>query len=252
MRLDVLGSSGSHTGPGSVCSGYLLRTASTTLLLDAGNGSTARLHALVDLDEVDAILVSHRHVDHCVDLLGLHYARRSTGGDPIPVYAPAGTLDALAAVAGHEAAPWRFRDSFDLHDVAPGDRLRLGDVDVELHHAVHTVPAVSMRCSDGTSTLTYSGDTAGGDELLAAALGADAFLCEATWQGDADAYPSGIHLTARDAGSHAAAAGVGRLLLTHIRGGLDRERSVSEARETFGGDVTAVQDGDVVPVEVVP
>lgn len=244
MRLDVLGSSGSHTGPDSVCSGYLLRTQGATILVDAGNGSTARLQGLVELVDLDAVVISHRHVDHCADLIGMHHALRSIGGGGIPLYAPAGVREVLATVAGQEA-PYDFRDSFTPHEVTAGDRVTIGDVTAVFHHAVHTVPAVSVRFDDGRTDLVYSGDTAGGEELLTAARGATAFLCEATWQGDIEAYPPGIHLTARDAGRHATQAAVGRLLLTHVAGLLDRDVTRAEAGETFAGRLDVVRDGDV-------
>jgi ribonuclease BN (tRNA processing enzyme) len=88
----------------------------------------------------------------------------------------------------------------------------------------------------------YSSDSAGGEGLRDFARGADLFLCEATWQGDADRYPEGLHLTARDAGRLATAADVDRLVLTHILGSLDRELSRAEAAETFDGELEVAQD----------
>ena len=76
IDITVLGCSGSHTGPGSVCSGYLYETDSASVMVEAGNGSSANLQLYTSLADLDGIVVSHRHVDHCIDLIGMYYALR--------------------------------------------------------------------------------------------------------------------------------------------------------------------------------
>jgi ribonuclease BN (tRNA processing enzyme) len=87
--VTVLGCSGSHTGPGRACSGYLVRADGAQLLVDCGNGSTANLQRVTRPEDLDAILITHRHVDHCVDLIGMFYALRfhPKGPQPIELYA---------------------------------------------------------------------------------------------------------------------------------------------------------------------
>lgn len=249
MRLTVLGSSGTFTSANSVCSGYLVRTDTTSVLVDAGNGSTANLQAVLDLVDLDAIVISHQHADHCVDLIGLHHAVRARGDRArgIRLYAPAEVATFLAQLTSREA-PYVFEDSFEIQHVQAGDMFTVGDVRVRLFPSIHPVPTLSMRIESEGRVLTYSADSAGGADLVEAARGADLFLCEATWQGDAVTYPPGIHLTARDAGNVATAAGVDRLMLTHIAGNLDREVSRREATETFAGPVELAHD--LLTVEV--
>ena len=249
MRLTVLGSSGTSTGPGSVCSGYLVRTASTNVLVDAGNGSTANLQLEIGLEELDAVVISHRHADHCVDLIGLHHAVRARGGAAVgvPLYAAPGVVEALAGLTSREA-PDVFEDSFDAHTVHAGEELLIGDLRIELFESEHPPPTLSMRIRGDGRVLTYSADSAGGPQLVAAARGADLFLCEATWQGAAEDHPPGIHLTAEAAGRVAATAEVDRLLLTHIAGHLDREVSRAEAAATFGREVELATDRLTVEV----
>lgn len=243
MQLTVLGSSGSYPSAGSVCSGYLVRTGTTTVMLDAGNGSTSNLRQVADLADLDAIVVSHRHADHCVDLIGLHHAIRGADGalGPIPLYAHPSVIDVIGGLTSAEA-PYAFADSFAIHHVEAGDELTIGDLRVQLFASVHTAPTVSMRCAAEGRVLTYSADSAGGDQLVAAARDADLLLCEATWQGDAADYPGGVHLTAAQAGEVASAAGARRLMLTHVAGGLDREVSRREAATTFAGEVELATD----------
>lgn len=249
MRLTVLGSSGTFTGPGSLCSGYLVRTATTNVLVDAGNGSTANLQREVALEELDAIVISHKHADHCVDLIGLHHAVRARGpaATGIPLYSPPGVVELLAELTSREA-PYVFEESFDLRPVTAGETITVGDVRIQLFDSVHPPPTLSLRIHGDGRVVTYSGDSAGGQQLVEAARDVDLFLCEATWQGSSDDHPPGIHLTAEAAGRVATEAGVHRLLLTHIAGNLDREVSRTEAATTYDGPIDLAMDGLTVEV----
>jgi ribonuclease BN (tRNA processing enzyme) len=249
VRLTVLGSSGTFTSAGQLCSGYLVRTDETTVLVDAGYGSTSNLQSEVDLNDLDAIVISHKHADHCVDLIGLHHAVRAHGEDArgIPLYSPPGVAELLAELTSREA-PYVFEDSFDLQTVQPGSSFTVGDIRFRLFDSVHPVPTLSMRIESDGRVLTYSADSAGGEQLVEAARDCDLFLCEATWQGEALDHPAGIHLTAEQAGEVATRAGVKRLLLTHIAGNLDRSVSVIEARRSYDGPLEVAMDGMTVEV----
>ncbi len=248
FELEVLGSAGSHTGPGRVCSGYLLRAGATRVLVDAGNGSTANLQRSTAFADLDAVCISHRHIDHCADLIGMFYALRFDprldrgDEDRVDLYAPDEVVETLTGLLSSDSA-MAFTDVFAPHRVAGGDVVRIGPMEVAFHDALHPPPSVSMRFRVGDRVLAYSGDTAGGEALVACARDADLLLCEATWQGSADDYPSGVHLVAADAGRIAEQAGVGRLVLTHIAGGLDTAVSRAEASATFSGPVEVAEDG---------
>jgi ribonuclease BN (tRNA processing enzyme) len=241
--LTVLGSAGSHTGPGRACSGYLFRAEGTQLLVDCGNGSSANLQRITGPDELDAILITHRHVDHCVDLIGMYYALRFHPDGPfgIDLYAAPEVVDVLTGLLSRDSA-LGFHEVFNVHEVTGGDALDVGPMRVELIDAVHPVPTVSAGVTAGDRRVVYSSDTAGSDELVEFARGCDLFLCEATWQGDTRGYPPQMHLTARDAGRLARRAEVRRLVLTHVLGSLDRSISLEQAAETFPGDVTLAED----------
>lgn len=245
MDLTVLGSSGSHTGPGRVCSGYLVEQAGTRLLLDCGNGSTSNLQRRTAFTDLDAILVTHRHIDHCIDLIGMFYALRfhPHGRQVVDLYAAPGVVDLLTSLLSGDSA-LEFREVFRCHEIAGGDRLRIGELAIELFPSVHVVPTVSVRLEADGHVLAYSSDSAGGPQLLAVADSADTFLCEATWQGDQADWPPGIHLTATEAGRIASQAGVGRLLLTHVLGSLDPAVTALEAATTYSGPLDVVADGD--------
>ncbi len=243
LSLTVLGSAGSHPGVARACSGYLVRAGDTAVLLDAGNGSTANLQRYLPFTALDAVVVSHRHVDHCADLVGAFYALKygRQRAAPLTIHGAAEVGDALTrwldADSEHE-----FSDVFDVRDVAGGDEVTIGALALRFADSVHPVPAVSTRITHGDRTIVYSGDSAGGDDLVEIARGADLFLCEASWTGDIADYRAGIHLTATSAAEIAAEAGVGRLVLTHITGAADRPTILREARAVFDGPVELAED----------
>ena len=242
LELTVLGSAGSHPGPRRACSGYLLRAPDATVLVDCGNGSTMMMHDLIGAEEVDAIVLSHKHIDHCADLIGLYLALRFHDAGPrtVDVYAPPGVRDQLVALSDSV-------DEFDrvcrFIDVGHGDRVEVNGLAIELFASTHTVPTVSMRATDGHHVVSYSADSSGGPDLVACARGADLFVCEATWQGDPAEHPPGLHLTARGAADVAAEAGVGHLVLTHLWPRLDGARSLEEAAAAFDGELSLAADG---------
>ena len=86
MRLTVLGKSPSWQDAGGACSGYLLQDGETTVLLDCGNGIFGKLRQFVDYVDVDAVVLSHLHADHFLDVVpyayALTYAPRQ---QPVPV-----------------------------------------------------------------------------------------------------------------------------------------------------------------------
>lgn len=250
FEVAVLGSSGTHPGPGRACSGYLFRTPGTRVVVDMGYGSTSNLYRLHPPDEVDAVILTHAHADHVVDLVGMYYALRfhPDGPKTIEVHAPSGVEEFVAQMVPSDSNP-PLRDICDFHTVTPGDMLVVGDLEIEFHASVHPVPTVSVRMRHQGCVATYSSDSAGGSWLRDAARDADLFICEASWAGEPEDHPDGVHLTARQAGELAAEAGAKRLVLTHIWPRNDRERARAEAEEGFGGSVDLAEDGQIWSVE---
>lgn len=246
LELTILGSAGSRTGPGRACSGYLVTAGDTRVMLDCGNGSTANLQRHMPFDELDAVVITHRHADHCVDLIGMYYGLKfhQEGARHVPLYAAPEVLDMLTAMLSRDSA-FEFKEAFPTTHVDAGDRFTVGDIEFELFASRHPVPTVSVRMQAEGKVLTYSSDSYGGPELLAAARDADLFLCEATWQGDLEDHPAGIHLTARAAGEVAREAGVGHLLLTHLWPDMDRDVSLEQCAETFDGPLDLAEDNQV-------
>ncbi len=99
-RLVVLGSCGAWPEPGRACSGFVLEYGGVRIALDLGYGTLPRLLTLLGssaADGIDAVIVTHAHPDHMVDLHGLFRARwfGRRGAPAIPLFAPESVLTRL-------------------------------------------------------------------------------------------------------------------------------------------------------------
>ena len=248
MQLTVLGCAGTFPGPASPCSGYLVEHDGYRLVLDLGAGALGNLQRHVDLLDVDGIYITHLHADHCIDLVAYFYARRyhPDGMPPrLPVYGPPGTANRIGA-AFEEPPVDGFEDVYDFREPGPGT-YQMGPFTITSTVVRHPIECHGLRIEAGGKVLTYSGDTAACSELVELARGADLFLCEASWP-SVPTPPPGIHLTGREAGEHAAQAGVKRLLLTHLMPFHDPQAMLAEAKETFDGHIDLVSPGAVYSV----
>ncbi|MEV5600678.1 MBL fold metallo-hydrolase [Streptomyces sp. NPDC052299] len=255
MIVTVLGSSGSVPGPGNPCSGYLVEHDGHRLLLDLGTGAFGTLLTYARPDQIDTVVVSHRHGDHSADLAALAYAQEKLAprAEPTRVIAPAGTR----ARAGR-TSPLAFEDA------RPGES-GCGPFRLLLAPVRHSVETYAVRVEAGGAALTYTGDSGPCRGLVDLARGSGLLLAEAALgPGDAgDAAPGGWdgentgppphHLTARQTGELAAAAGVGLLAVTHLRPWDDAGRSLAAAAARFGGPVLLARPGlRLAPGRTVP
>ena len=151
MRLTVLGTSGGYPPPGSACSGYLVEEDDTRIWIDAGSGTFPRLLEHCAPNELTAILISHLHADHWTDLvLGLHSLRFAFEIErPIPVYGPAGWVDAMGVVAD-----WAVENepAFEAHEVRKGETINVGPLKIFAIPVEHT--RISTRTASASSTAT--------------------------------------------------------------------------------------------------
>jgi ribonuclease BN (tRNA processing enzyme) len=243
MRLTVLGCAGSFPGPEAPCSAYLVEADDFRLLVDFGTGSLGTLQRYAGLMAVDAIVLTHLHCDHILDACSYVVVRRYAPGGPhppIPMYAPAGAQDRLAAA--YAAEEHSLEDVYTFYGLQPGT-FPIGPFTVTVDRVNHPVETYGVRVEHGDGVLAYSADTAPCDALLRLAQGADLFLCEASYL-DGVPHPPGLHLTGGQAGEAAAKAGVARLLLTHLVTAWGSEAETLEAASAgFVGPVDIVRPG---------
>ena len=247
MKLTVLGCSGSMPGPDSPASGYLLEAEGYRLVLDLGHGAFGALQRYADPGDVDTVLISHLHADHCIDLTAYIVALRYGGAgyrarDPesrIQLIGPSGTRDRLEAAYDPYARKLGLHELFTFATPADGE---LGPFTVSYASMNHPIATTAVRIEHGGTSLVYSGDTGESEALVELATGADTLLCEAS-VGPDDEYVPGLHLTGRQAGEHAARAGVGRLIVTHVPPWVSREWAAGEAATAYDGAIEIAEPG---------
>jgi ribonuclease BN (tRNA processing enzyme) len=232
MELTVLGCSGSYGAPGGgACSGYLLRTDTTSVWVDCGNGTFGHLQEHLDVEDLTAVVLTHGHPDHCVDIYGLHVLLRyGLGLENLPVYAPEGLEKFLLALV----SDWG--DAFDWRAVGDGDATTIGDIDLRFSRTDHPPPTYAVEASADGRRLIYTADTGPDWSVDAFEPGADLVLSEATYLHDN--IPAPIHLSAKQAGEAARAARAQRLILTHLWPRVDPAVAAAEGAEAYGGAVT--------------
>ena len=243
MELTVLGSWGTWPPAGGACCGYLLSHDGFHMWLDAGTGTFANLQEHIAIEDMGAIVVSHGHPDHFVDMLPCFYARHYGGlGSPgLPFFSPKGFVD-LAALLVSEDGSDVMRQAYAFTTVHPRDEFEIGPFHVTAYRMTHVgVEALGYRIEADGGILAYTGDTGPTPEAIEMAQGADVFLAEATYQEGVPRRP--FHMSAIQAGEHATQAGVGRLVLTHLLPGADMEVSRREAASSFEGQVDVAIEG---------
>lgn len=249
MKLDVLGSAGTYPVADMPASGYLVSAGDSRVLCDAGFGAFAELTRRIDPDVLDAVVLSHRHPDHCADFLALYHALAFGPFEVrgLPVFCAPGVevrlAEFLGAGEGHV-----FFEIFDFHEVGETNHVEVGAIDIRFAVSSHPVPTIASRFEAEGRSLTYSADTGPGGGFPDLAMGSNVMLSEASLQGERDEHHYVQHLTAAEAGAIARAADVDKLILTHLPPSLDRERSRREAAAAFGGEVAVASPGDVYAI----
>lgn len=243
MNITVLGGSGAWPTARQACSGYLAESEGFLLLIDPGYACLPRLLEYTTASAIDAVLISHRHPDHCADLNPLLRAR-ALGDDPpaaLAVHALPGAVDAVLALD----APSTLAGSYQLRDFTAPARFSIGPFEIDSWMLPHFVPNAGLRLTAGRTVLAYTGDTGPSADIAALARDADLLLAEATYPYEVPG-PSAAYLSsAAAAGRHAAGAGAGRLVLTHLWPGTDPAVAM-QAASAFAGPTEVARPGLVI------
>jgi ribonuclease BN (tRNA processing enzyme) len=252
VRLTVLGKSPSWTDAGGACSGYLVEEGGTALLMDCGSGVFGKLRRYHDYLAVDAVVISHLHADHFLDLVpyayALIYAPRQPDGRPV-LHAPPGARETFRQVTGAWGSPDLIERAFQLREYGLDDTLEVGRLALRFLPVPHYVATNAMELSsraDGRR-LTYGADTAPSAELCDFARETDLLLIEATLREPESEEPRG-HLTPAEAGEHGRRAAARRLVLTHLSDQLDESWARGEAERAYGRPVEVAYEGAVYTV----
>lgn len=244
MRLTVLGASPACQNPGGSCSGYLLEQDDVAVLIDCGSGVFGRLQRYVAPERMRAIIISHMHADHTLDLVQFRYylsfcTDLGRADSPPALFLPPGGHERLLGISRmQDQSPTFYGDVFAVQEYNPELPLGFGALDLAFVPVVHIPHTYGMRIK-GDALLAYSADSGPCDALFEIARGSDLFLCECANKEGSD-FP--FHLTPRQAGMIARQAGARRLLLTHRWWAYGEEETVAQARQEFAGPVDLARE----------
>ena len=247
MRLDVIGAGPAYTDRvGATGAAYLVRSGDHALLLDLGQGSFSGLASLVDPGDLTAVVISHLHPDHFIDLVPLrHYLRWEKPRRRAVVLGP----DRLGArLDGLHGDPGFSEAALDLEALAVGVRM-IGPFELQVARVTHSDPSFGFRISIGGGVasvggvgLVYSGDCGRAEDLDVLVRPGDTLLCEVSF-GPGPVVHGAQHLDGPAVGRLAHRTMAGRVLLTHLQMGYDREATIESVRAHFDGPVELVDPG---------
>ena len=238
MELIVLGSSAAYPSFGKACSGYLLREDKTQILVDCGTGVLSNLFKWADPAALNAIILTHLHTDHFLDIYPLRYYLQYQAkiDSPILVLAPEGGKEHVLQLV-NEKRKSVFTEFFEFDSICEGMNINIGAFEFDFFMVPHAGETFALSAT-GEKKVMFSADCGLGAKsiLKNAAFGADLLVCEATLQ-DRSVSLEKVHLTAEQAGEIAEEAEVKKLMLSHIWSGLNSQVSISQAEKVFGGQV---------------
>ncbi len=242
MRLCILGSGTAIPVADRFPAGYLVTTAHEKVLVDCGPGVLRRLaQAGTSIANLDAVLLTHYHTDHCADVAALLFALRSphfAGRPPLRLIGAPGLVRLVEKLM--EAWPWLQPRGYELQleEVTPG-AFAIGNTQVTAVPIRHTAQSLGYRLTTAAGSVAFSGDADECDELVELARDVDVFVCEA-------ATPDGCkidgHLTPSLTAAYAARANVRTLVMTHFYPECIGHDLRAQAAAAFAGEIVLAQD----------
>jgi ribonuclease BN (tRNA processing enzyme) len=249
MKLTVLGKSPAWTDAGGACSGYLIEGEDgRPFLVDCGNGVFGKLRLRRDYRDVEAVLISHLHADHLLDLVPFAYALTvgpAAGEVRRPrLIAPTGADSFFRHLVGTWDSEDLIARAFAIEEYEPGSELDIAGIAINAHPVPHFGPTHAIGLTGKQGRIVFGSDGRFSEQLIAAARGAEVLIAEATLA-EPDPAPEQErgHMSAGETGELAERAGVGRLVLTHISDELDADRALADARSAFSGPVEIAAEG---------
>jgi ribonuclease BN (tRNA processing enzyme) len=262
VQITVLGKSPAWQDAAGACSGYLVQEDGFTLLLDCGNGVFSKLRRTIDYVDVNAVLISHMHADHMLDLVPYSYALcYAPRQQPVPVgghpgtefparpwlYVPSGGTELFRKMVSCWGPDDLIDNAFKLREYQASDELTIGPLRVRFCEVPHYTVTHAIELSSNGSRFTFSADCSPNPQLIQFARDTDVLLIEATLPRPERTGIRG-HLTPGEAGQHGHDASARRLILTHYSDEMDPDWAREEAVRTYGGPVELAREGEVYSV----
>ena len=239
MKFTVLGSGAAGGNAASGCTSFLAQSGPTHVLIDCGSGAIPELKRWIDVRKLDAIVISHMHLDHILDLVTLRAAYRYAP-EPfdarVPLWLPPGGQDILDGLAApldlDHHAPLFFDQVYETQEYNPIDSLQIGEIAINFAATQHPIPAWAMRIARAGSR-SFAGIHLGHrphNEPGNVFPGMKTLVCEATLLQSDISPMDRNHLTAAEAGRLADTCHARRLVLTHFWEELGAERLAGGCR----------------------
>jgi ribonuclease BN (tRNA processing enzyme) len=258
MRLTVLGGAAAWPNPGQGCSSYLVEHGSTEVVLDCGPATLPELRRHTDYTRISAIVISHCHSDHILDLVPYRYGLVYGPTRPprrIPLWLPPGgldRLDMLGAAFDGQGEPYNsfWQDVFELQEYNPRTALRFGEMRFTFTPTQHFIPCYAVRVdAAGSGSIGYTADTGAIDPLVESFSGVTALIAEATLA-EHDGTPKSErgHLTPEDAAELAARAGADTLVMSHLWSERPDDTVRSIGSQYFSGKIEIAKPGLTIDV----
>lgn len=230
MKLTILGNNGPYPKAGGACSGYLLETEDTKILIDCGNGVLSNLLKICSINDLDAIFLSHLHSDHIGDILIMKYAIgigmiKGNIEKTVTLYSPMDDMEMVER--------FKYNNSFEILPIQEDQHILINNLEIEFKKMNHPVETYAIKVKNGDKVFVYSGDTAYNENLIDFSKEADLLLCEAGILQE-DLNEDVPHLSPTLSGEIGKKANVKRLLLTHFWPEYDVDKIRIEGEESFG------------------
>ena len=245
MKVTVLGKYGPYPPAGGNCSGYLLEGNKTKILMDCGNGTFSQLQKYTNYWEIDAIVLSHLHMDHVSDCFVARYAFESAIARekrklPLDIHTLTEPQE-VYGLLGH-------KNVFHTWPIKPYGEIELGDLRLGFLPTVHSKICCAIKVECNNKVLVYSADTEYFEGLVDFIRGSDLFICESSYLSQDLEYDFYNHMASFQAGQLARKGQVKRLKLTHLHPEKPEDILLSEAKAEFE-NTELVKEGEVIEVK---
>ncbi len=237
-KITVLGCSGSYAKKGGACTGFLVQSPEANVWLDAGPGTLGNLQKHIEISDLTAIVLTHEHADHWLELPVVYNAiRHYVMCGQIPVYGTQGTMK-----LAKQMCPV-LEEAFNWNVIKDGSREVIGDQSWRWSQTDHYVETVASRVEVGESSFVFTADTGPNWDVSTLGESVSLAISESTFLACKE--DEGIlHLSARQAAELAKKIKADHLVLSHLAPGEDRVQHEKQASEVFDGPITVATAGD--------
>jgi len=239
LNVTVVGFWGGYPKVNEASTGYLIEQDGFNLLLDCGSGVLSQLQRYLPPEELDALVLTHYHPDHVADIGVLQHAlliQQFLQKKSIHLSAYGHTEDQI----GFDSLD--YKELMSKKAYAPNEKLKLGPFTLSFLKTIHPVPCYAVRIESDKATMVYTADSAYQEFFISFAKDADLLISECNFYKGMNAASAG-HMTSEDAATIAKRANVQKLMLSHLPHFGDLNQLVSEAQETYNGDVLLASSG---------